>query len=157
MICWSALTPSFSVTVCSIMKTIELKALQKTIDPTWDGVNLAIWSATELSVGILIAALPPLRKQFDKFFRAILPSSLRSTRSKSKPRSGIPMYTISRPRTIGSKPAGSSRPDDGDDDSERGILPSDEGGITKTVVHEVIHEEREKGVQLPANTYSARA
>ncbi|KAF2627376.1 hypothetical protein BU25DRAFT_469124, partial [Macroventuria anomochaeta] len=69
-------------TVCSIFKTIELRALRKTKDPTWDGVNLTIWSATELSVGILIASLPPLRKVFDKMFRRILPLTF-MTRSKT--------------------------------------------------------------------------
>ncbi|KAF1952475.1 hypothetical protein CC80DRAFT_538163 [Byssothecium circinans] len=70
---------SIAATICSIFKTIELKTLTKTRDPTWDGTNLAIWSGSELYVGILIASLPPLRKAFDSFFRCILPSTARTT------------------------------------------------------------------------------
>jgi hypothetical protein len=135
------------------MKTTEFSALQKTRDPSWDGVNLTIWSATELSVGVLIAALPPLRKQFDKFFRSLLPTTLGGTRSKSKQTSGIQMYNVSK--LANSKP---TRERDADDDSERGILPDEEGrdGITKTVVHEVVSERavsRDR-VQVPMRTHS---
>lgn len=135
------------------MKTVQLGALSKTKDPTWDAVDLSIWSATELSVGILIAALPPLRKQFDKFFRMILPTTLRGTRSK--PPSGIPMYNVSRQMTIGSKPRKGTVGQD--DDSERSILPSPDGGIVKTVVHEVKTEERSEESVVPAASYNPHA
>ncbi|PSN70743.1 hypothetical protein BS50DRAFT_630818 [Corynespora cassiicola Philippines] len=127
-------------TVCSIFKTIEMSALKKTRDPTWDGVNLTIWSSTELSVGILIASLPPLRKQFDKMFSHIVPSTFLS-KSKTPGSGGIPMYNISRSNT---KPMGRSGIHD-DADSEQDILPGSlgsDGGITKTVVHEVTSVER---------------
>ncbi|KAH7112095.1 hypothetical protein B0J11DRAFT_186942 [Dendryphion nanum] len=135
-------------TVCSIFKTIELSALRKTTDPTWDGVNLTIWSATELSVGILIASLPPLRKQFDRMFRLILPSTFQ-TKSKSKtPGNSIPLYTVS-------KPMGRSGVHD-DGSSEQHILPEDshEGKIVKTVVHEITNTERTDTSQGPARTHS---
>ncbi|KAF1933164.1 uncharacterized protein M421DRAFT_191060 [Didymella exigua CBS 183.55] len=135
-------------TVCSIFKTIELSALKKTKDPTWDGVNLTIWSATELSVGILIASLPPLRKVFDKMFRSMLSSTF-ITRSKT-PRS-IPLYNVSKPY---SKPMGRSTADN-DDDSEKDILPGNaDSGITKTVVHEVTSAERSDGVQAPNRAHT---
>jgi hypothetical protein len=131
-------------TVCSIFKTIELHALTKTKDPTWDAVNLTIWSATELSVGILIASLPPLRKVFDSIFLRILPSTL-ATRSKVQ--GSLPLHNVSKAY---SKPMGrSSTGDDGD--SERDILPI---GITKTVVHEVTSVERGTGAKSPINAYS---
>ncbi|KAF2825878.1 hypothetical protein CC86DRAFT_36101 [Ophiobolus disseminans] len=137
-------------TACSIVKTTEFRALSKTKDPSWDSVNLAIWSATELSVGILCASLPPLRKQFDRFFQVILPSTAHG--SMSRPPDGIPMWNVSK--TIGSKSIGRSRGCEEDDDSERGILPNEEGGngITKTVVHEVISEDRDEVIQEPART-----
>jgi len=145
-------------TICSIMKTIELRALDKTMDPSWDGVNLAIWSATELSVGVLIASLPPLRKQFDKLFHAILPSTLLGSRSRSrsKPPSGIPMYTISKHQSV-SNPMRRSRMHE-DDDSERSILPESDGrdGITKTVVHEIINEERRENEERENSVQSPR-
>ncbi|KAJ4990126.1 integral membrane protein [Stagonosporopsis vannaccii] len=136
-------------TVCSIFKTIELSALKKTKDPTWDGVNLTIWSATELSVGILIASLPPLRKVFDKMFRNILPSTFMT---KSKTPGSIPLYNVSKPY---SRPMGHSAVED-DMDSEKDILPSQGAGsgITKTVVHEVTSAERSDGVQSPNRAYS---
>jgi hypothetical protein len=137
------------------MKTTEFRALQKTREPSWDGVNLSIWSATELSVGVLIAALPPLRKQFDKFFRSLLANTLGGPRSKSKQTSGIQIYNVSK--LASSKPTTKSRVRDADDDSERGILPDEDGrdGITKTVVHEVVSERavsRDR-VQVPTRTH----
>ncbi|KAF2997148.1 hypothetical protein E8E13_005225 [Curvularia kusanoi] len=118
-------------TMCSIFKTVELSALTKTKDPTWDSVNLTIWAATELSVGILIASLPPLRKVFDKFFRQILPSTFVG---RSRTRASIPLYNVSKPYN---KPMGRSVA--GDDDSEKDILhgKDDCSGVTKTIVHEV--------------------
>jgi hypothetical protein len=134
-----------SATACSVAKTIELAPLSTTKDPTWDGVNLTIWSANELSVGVLIASLPPLRKQFDMIFRKLLPTTLRGTRSKQP--NSIPLYNVSKQFTIGTRPSGKTGDDTSklyeDDSSEKGILPdSDNNGIMKTVVHEVVHEER---------------
>jgi hypothetical protein len=44
---------------------------------------------------------------------------------------------------------------DADDDSEKGILPDlERDGITKTVVHEIVSEERGDRVQMPTRTYS---
>lgn len=134
--------------MCSIFKTIELSALKKTRDPTWDGVNLTIWAATELSVGILIASLPPLRKVFDKIFRRMLPSTFMS---RSKTPGGIPLYNVSRPF---SKPMGRSTRGD-DADSEKDMLPGKAGeGITKTVVHEVTSKQKNDGMQPPGGAYT---
>lgn len=42
-----------------------------------------------------------------------------------------------------------------DTDSEKDMLPGKvDGGITKTVVHEVTSAERSNGAQLPDRTYS---
>lgn len=109
---------------------------------------MTIWSATELSVGILIASLPPLRKVFDKMFRQILPSTF-MTRSRTP--GSIPLYNVSKAY---SKPMGRSNA--GDDDSEKDMLPGkvNNSGITKTVVHEVTSAERSNSVQPPNRTYS---
>jgi hypothetical protein len=149
-----------SATACSIAKTIELASLSTTKDPTWDGVNLTIWSANELSVGILIASLPPLRKQFDKIFRKFLPTTLRGSRSKQP--NGIPLYNVSKQFAVSTRPTGKSGDHISklydDDSSEKGILPDPENnGIMKTVVHEVVHEERagsSENVQKPVRVHS---
>lgn len=142
---WASLIAPHSATVCSILKTTENRALGKIIDPTWDSVYLSIWSATELSVGILCASLPPLRKQFDAFFQVILPSTAHG--SASNPPNGISMWNVSK--TIGSKSITRSRGLDGDNDSERRILPEDEtrNGTTKTVVHDVVSESGDDVVE----------
>jgi hypothetical protein len=137
---------------------VELSALLKTRDPTWDGVNLTIWSATELSVGILVASLPPLRKQFERILRNILPSTF-NTSTKRTPGSGIPMYNVSKVATKRStRVMGRSDIGIDDGDSERSILPDNgsdtkgERGIMKTVVHEVTSESRtrsEVGKEVP--------
>ncbi|KAJ4301340.1 hypothetical protein N0V90_003432 [Kalmusia sp. IMI 367209] len=129
-------------TICSIFKTVELKQLHKTKDPTWDGVNLTIWSATELSVGILVASLPPLRKEFEKILRHVLPSTFQ-TSNKRTPSNGIPMYNVSKISKRNTKIMGRSDIGIDDGDSERSILPEGaESGITKTVVHEITTESR---------------
>lgn len=126
------------------MKTTYLGALSKTKDPTWDAVDLSIWAATELSIGVLVASLPPLRKQFDNFFRKFISS----TGTHSRQRSSMPMYNMSKPQTIGSRSRKGTQVAM-DDDSERSILP--DTGITKTVVHEFTTEERKSALQmLPA-------
>lgn len=145
------LTPP-SATICSIFKTVELRVLQKTRDPTWDGVNLTIWSATELSVGILVASLPPLRKQFEKLLRRVLPSTWQTSKERTPgSRSGIPMYNVSKVSKQNTKIMGRSDIGIDDGDSERSILSDGgegkmDGGIMKTVVHEVRSEERGNSV-----------
>ncbi|KAJ4344818.1 uncharacterized protein N0V89_012562 [Didymosphaeria variabile] len=147
-------TQALTATICSIFKTVELRQLQKTKDPTWDGVNLTIWSATELSVGILVASLPPLRKQFEKLLRKVLPSTFQTSKRTPGSRSGIPMYNVSKVTTKrNTKIMGRSDIGIDDGDSERSILPeTGDHGIMKTVVHEVTSESRtdsEGGKDLP--------
>ena len=125
------LTPIFRATICSIFKTIELRTIVNTTDPTWDGVNLSIWSQTELSIGILIASLPPLRKAFDSFFEKILPSTI--TNSHRTPQYGyghssggdIRMKTFEGSKAYHSRIPGESILD-ADDESDRAILDEEE-------------------------------
>jgi hypothetical protein len=144
------------VTTCSIVKATTLPALLKTRDPTWESSDLVIWSGVELSVGIFIAALPPLRKQFDSLFRHIMPSNFLSSRPRTHgPNGVIPLYDV----TIGSKTTRrktriEGEGDDDDGDSERRILGAHgKCKITKTVVHEVKSEERDS-VALPVRAYN---
>ncbi|KAI4920089.1 hypothetical protein J4E90_002229 [Alternaria incomplexa] len=143
-------------------QTIELSALMKTADPTWDGVNLAIWSASELSVGILVASLPALRKQFDGFFRRILSSTFLGMGSKTGSGSNeIPLYNVEPPLTVGSRPTGGrsrfQRNDLDDGDSEKCILADSElpgkREITRTIVHEIRSENR-SNVQAPDRVHN---
>lgn len=148
----------FSVTFCSVMKTTTLPTLLNTKDPTWESTDLVIWSSLELSVGILIAALPPLRKQFDALFRKMLPSTLGSRRKTgSSGENALPLYDVATEHTIGSKPIRirSKSEEDDDTDSERRILSprTSKGEITKTVTHEVRSEDR-NSVQVPERTHN---
>ncbi|KAL1798177.1 hypothetical protein ACET3X_002214 [Alternaria dauci] len=147
---------SIPATICSIFKTIELKSITKTQDPTWDGVSLTIWSSSELSIGILIASLPPLRKAFDHLFRKILPSTM--TGSGKTPKYGYGRSTGQGANSIhmknfqGSKAYHSRLPGesilDGDDESDRAILPDEENkgpGIMKsTNVQVTVSEDIEE-------------
>ncbi|KAF2708442.1 hypothetical protein K504DRAFT_535041 [Pleomassaria siparia CBS 279.74] len=150
---------SIMATVCSIFKTYELSSLAKTNDPTWDGVDLTIWSATELSVGILVASLPPMRKQFDKLFRYILPTTMQS--KSETPGKSIPLYNSSKHQSIYQSKHNFSRPmglseDNDDGSSERHMLPEGEpvqGKIVKTVVHEITSIECESPVNGPVRHY----
>ncbi|KAF2752118.1 hypothetical protein M011DRAFT_393212 [Sporormia fimetaria CBS 119925] len=141
-------------TICSIFKTIELQALLKTQDPTWDGVDLTIWAATELNVGILVASLPPLRKQFDRLFQIIIPSTGR-TRSKTPGGNSHPLYNFSGKFNTNVSAKNDTRVsrksvtahDHDDTSSERQILDDEErrmgdGMIVKTVGVQVTSSER---------------
>ncbi|KAL6151793.1 hypothetical protein ACJBU6_09737 [Exserohilum turcicum] len=146
------------VTFCSVMKTTTLPTLLNTKDPTWESTDLVIWLSLELSVGILIAALPPLRKQFDALFRKMLPSTLGSRRKTgSSGENALPLYDVATEHTIGSKPIRirSKSEEDDDTDSERRILSprTSKGEITKTVTHEVRSEDR-NSVQVPERTHN---
>ncbi|CAN9202843.1 unnamed protein product [Alternaria alternata] len=147
---------SIPATICSIFKTIELKSITKTQDPTWDGVSLTIWSSSELSIGILIASLPPLRKAFDHIFKKILPSTI--TGSGKTPQYGYGRSTGQGANSIhmknfqGSKAYHSRLPGesilDGDDESDRAILPDDEhkgpGIMKSTNVQVTVSEDVEE-------------
>ncbi|CAN9250474.1 unnamed protein product [Alternaria alternata] len=147
---------SIPATICSIFKTIELKSITKTQDPTWDGVSLTIWSSSELSIGILIASLPPLRKAFDHIFKRILPSTI--TGSGKTPQYGYGRSTGQGANSIhmknfqGSKAYHSRLPGesilDGDDESDRAILPDDEhkgpGIMKSTNVQVTVSEDVEE-------------
>ncbi|CAO2649879.1 Nn.00g011710.m01.CDS01 [Neocucurbitaria sp. VM-36] len=135
---------SIPATICSIFKTIELKAITKTMDPTWDGINLGIWSQAELSIGILIASLPPLRKPFDSLFKKILPSTM--TKSKT-PQYGYGTDGNIKMTTFNSRAYHSRIPGesilDRDDESDRAILEEGEGkgpGIMKTTQVTVVEQ-----------------
>lgn len=123
---------SIPATICSIFKTIELRTIVKTNDPTWDGVNLSIWSQSELSIGILIASLPPLRKAFDHFFQKILPSTITNSHKTPQYAYGhssvggdIRMKTFEGSKAYHSRIPGESILD-GDDESDRAILEGEE-------------------------------
>jgi hypothetical protein len=159
------LSKTYSATICSIFKTIELKTITQTNDPTWSGVNLGIWSSAELSIGILIASLPPLRKAFDSIFRKILPSTLANSktpnsaygyggRSTNGHHIRLDTYEANK-RTHKSVHPGESALES-DSDSERAILEDEEGrgaGIMKTTKVTVL-EEPEEGPSQKASQVS---
>ena len=144
-----------SATICSVFKTVELKAITKTQDPTWDGINLGIWSSCELSIGILIASLPPLRKAFDHLFAKILTSTF--TNSHKTPQYGyggsttgdIRMKTFQGSKAYHSRIPGESVLDR-DDESGRAILEEEEHkgpGIMKSTKVTVTEGDSESGHQ----------
>lgn len=141
----SGTNTQYRATICSIFKTVELRTIFTTHDPTWDGVNLTIWSQAELSLGIMIASLPPLRKALIGVFHRILPSTL--TGSRKTPMYGqgygqghsatgnVIMDNLRGSKAYHSRIHGESILD-ADDDSDRAIL--EEGahagtGIMKNV------------------------
>ncbi|KAJ4350392.1 uncharacterized protein N0V89_009013 [Didymosphaeria variabile] len=148
------------VMICSILKTVELKNITGTTDPTWSGVNLSIWSSAELQVGIFIAALPPLRKVFDRLLHKFVPG-LSTSGHKSTPGYGTPGYggrsahgDDIRMNTMG-KGDRSTRKTyphesalDSDSESEKAILDDEErrtqgSGITKSTNITITEEPRD--------------
>lgn len=53
-------------TACATAKATELPAISKSVDPTYDTVNLTIWVKAELSAGLMAASIPPLKRTFEK-------------------------------------------------------------------------------------------
>ena len=127
---------------------MELKAITKNTDQTWDGVNLGIWSQAELAIGVLIASLPPLRKAFDDLFAHILPSTLRSTHRSQQYGYGQSSHGNIRMNTFQSSKAYHSRIPgesvlENDSDSDRAILKQEESntpGIMKTTKVTILEE-----------------
>lgn len=121
-------------------------------------MNLAVWSSAEASIGILIAALPPLRKAFDHFFSRILPSTMQN--SQKTPgygyghSSNIRMGTFQNSKAYHSRLPGESVLDN-DSDSDRAILEDQEkqaSGIVKTTkvtVSEEVEASGSKGSETP--------
>ncbi|KAH6643610.1 hypothetical protein C7974DRAFT_347772 [Boeremia exigua] len=145
---------SIPATICSIFKTVELRTIFTTQDPTWDGVALTVWSQAELSLGILIASLPPLRKALTKVFQQILPSTVTNSRKtplygQSHSASGnVIMDNLRSSKAYHSRVQGESVLG-ADDDSDRAILEEAEHGgagimksMTVTVQGSVAEPER---------------
>ncbi|KAI1523973.1 hypothetical protein A1F97_10825 [Pyrenophora tritici-repentis] len=75
---------SLLCTAISAIKLWAFQQLQGQKEFYYKCVPLIIWSMTELSVGIVVANLPPLRKSFDSLLRSILPTSLSHTRDSMR-------------------------------------------------------------------------
>lgn len=160
--------------ICSIFKTVELKNITGTMDPTWSGVNLSIWSGTELSVGIFIASLPPLRKVFDGLLRKYMPG-MSTSGPKSTPLYDTPGQAYGNRSTHGTdirlntmgRGDRSTRKSyhpgesvlDSDSESEKAILDEENKiqgmGITKTTRVVVSSDElRSSGQNSPTGSIS---
>ncbi|KAF9693277.1 hypothetical protein EKO04_008770 [Ascochyta lentis] len=76
---WSVRVVFLMSLVCTAISSIKLvyfQKLQGQIEVYYESVSLSIWSITEISVGIVVANLPPLRKSFDSLFKHLLPESV---------------------------------------------------------------------------------
>lgn len=148
--------------MCSIFKTVELHTIFTTQDPTWDGVNLTIWSGAECSLGIMIASLPPLRKALISVFQCILPST--TTNSRKTPPYGnshsdgghVIMDNLRGSKAYHSRIQGESVLGS-DNDSDRAILEEEEhgsAGIMKRMTVTVKGSSAEPEVpELPKRDY----
>ncbi|KAF3052317.1 hypothetical protein E8E11_007355 [Didymella keratinophila] len=67
---------------------VYFQKLQGQAEVYYESVALSIWSITEISVGIVVANLPPLRKSFDGMFKQSLLDSVTDKFSSSKPSQG---------------------------------------------------------------------
>ncbi|KAL1311509.1 hypothetical protein AAFC00_001632 [Neodothiora populina] len=134
-------------TICSIVKLSHLKALMMTKDPTWDSVDLTIWSSAEVCVAIFAACLPPLRSQFDSLCRRFIDNTVRSSRGRSARTESIALQSRTKTGT-------GIRNHDNDYGSEMSILSPQDGndGITKTVNVHVVDEE----AQAPYAKYTQK-
>jgi hypothetical protein len=64
-----------SCTALSAIKLWDFQRLQGLEEVYYESVTLSIWSMTEVSIGIVVANLPPLRKFFDGLLRNTLSKS----------------------------------------------------------------------------------
>jgi hypothetical protein len=68
-------TPDRCTTISAI-KLWDFQRIQGLKEAYYESVTLSIWSISEVSVGIVVANLPPLRKSFDGFFKHVLSGSI---------------------------------------------------------------------------------
>lgn len=142
----------------------------QTKDPTWTGVPLGIWSSAELSIGILIASLPPLRKAFDSLFSKILPSTLNPSRTpnsaygygRSTNGNHIRLDTYEQNKRSKGTHKGHQGESvlDSDSESERAILEDAEGkgaGIVKTTKVTVSGEDDAPSQQASQESLQKRS
>ncbi|KAF9700594.1 hypothetical protein EKO04_001435 [Ascochyta lentis] len=115
----------FITTVISAVKLYEIKALNESRDMSYQGVNLAILSVTEVLVGSLTASLPPLRRLFENFLSRILPESVKGSSRRTMGNS----YVLPEFGNMNTKRT--KREDhESDDSSEKTILPGALGSST---------------------------
>ncbi|KAI4836094.1 hypothetical protein E4T44_08460 [Aureobasidium sp. EXF-8845] len=143
-------------TVCSIVKIAVAGKMFNTHDPTWDAVDLSIWSTAEVNVCIIAACLPPLRSQFDSFLRRFFGMAFSRSTTRSRPTYGsqsIALQTQSKShRTIIAVEAQ-------DFGSERSILAPDDvedGIIRKTRQVQVEYEEHGHDATYEVDHYTSR-
>ncbi|KAL1801325.1 hypothetical protein ACET3X_001667 [Alternaria dauci] len=84
---WSVRIVFLMSLVCTAISAIKLwdfQRLQGLKEVCYESVTLSIWSMTEVSIGIVVANLPPLRKSFDGLLKNVLSecSTSRSTLSR---------------------------------------------------------------------------
>lgn len=111
--------------------------LQGQAEAYYESVSLSIWSITEISIGIVVANLPPLRKSFDGMFKHILPDSVTDKVFSGKPSQGqgqsynLPTYRsqVTRRSTIEAMTGRSARQTK-DNESDKAILEDLEGEYT---------------------------
>jgi hypothetical protein len=53
----------------------DFQRIQNVKEAYYESVTLSIWSMAEVTAGIVVANLPPLRKSFDSFFKHVIPST----------------------------------------------------------------------------------
>jgi hypothetical protein len=68
----------FSCTTISCFKLWDFQRIQGKKDVYYESVTLSIWSLVEVSIGIVVANLPPLRKSFDGLLRHVISGSVTS-------------------------------------------------------------------------------
>ncbi|KAI5256355.1 hypothetical protein E4T42_01622 [Aureobasidium subglaciale] len=143
-------------TVCSVVKIAVAGKMFNTHDPTWDAVDLSIWSTAEVNVCIIAACLPPLRSQFDSFLRRCFGMAFSKSTNRSRPTYGsqsIALQTHSKShRTVIEVEAQ-------DFGSERSILPPDDvedGIIRKTRQVQVKYEEHGRDGAYSPDHYDGR-
>ncbi|OAL04520.1 hypothetical protein IQ06DRAFT_214410 [Phaeosphaeriaceae sp. SRC1lsM3a] len=66
---------SLLCTTISALKLWDFQRIQNLKEAYYESVTLSIWSMSEVTIGIIVANLPPLRKTFDRMFKHVLPST----------------------------------------------------------------------------------
>ncbi|KAK4163955.1 hypothetical protein QBC43DRAFT_211601 [Cladorrhinum sp. PSN259] len=64
---FSIFSLGFFTCIISIIRQVNLQVVPTTKDPTWDNVELTLWSVAELNCGIICASLQTLRPLLSRF------------------------------------------------------------------------------------------
>ena len=91
------------VTACSVVRLGTALKWGKSMNPTYDYTNLAVWSLIEITTGVICACMPGIANLMRRVWPRMLGTTVKPSYGSSGLESGSNKYKVSSPRKILSK------------------------------------------------------